>query len=170
MHAENVFLSPFKTTNGMVPFDRISVDLYEPSIQAGIAEQNKEIEAITSQTAAPTFENTIVALERSGSTLNRVLGVFYALRECNSDAALSAVGSRMAPVLSDHSNSINLNEALWKRVKAVYDNADRSKLDTEDKMLLERTYTQLCQQWREPGGRCPRALSRVDAQAHRAAN
>lgn len=141
MNADNVFLSEFKTTHGLIPFDYFTNKDYEPAIDKGIEEQNQEIDAIVNQSATPTFENTIVAFERTGSTLNRVLGVFYAILEADADDELMEISNRVSPKLTEHGSNIYLNEGLWKRVKSVYDNCDRSKLTTEDIMLLEETYS-----------------------------
>ena len=140
MKADNVFLKEFKTTNGMVPFDRITVADYEPAINEAIKEHNAEIDAIVDNPETPTFENTIVALDRAGAMLNRVLGVFYPMLSCNADDALIEVSNRVAPVLSEHSSSITLNEGLWKRVKYVHDNCNVKALDVEDQKLLSETY------------------------------
>ena len=139
--ADNIFLSEFKTTNGAIPFDKITNKDFEPAIEQGIKEQKAEIDNIVNQKATPTFSNTIVALERTGSTLNRVLGVFYPYLSANSDDELMEISTRVSPILSAHGTSISLNEKLWERVKYVYENEDRSKLDKEDIMLLEETYT-----------------------------
>lgn len=139
--AENIFLSEFKTTNGAIPFDKITNKDFEPAIEQGIKEQKEEIDRIVNQSATPTFDNTIVALERTGSTLNRVLGVFYPFLSANSNDELMEISTRVSPILSAHGTSISLNEKLWERVKYVYENEDKSKLDTEDLMLLEETYT-----------------------------
>lgn len=140
MNADNVFFHEFQTTHGAIPFDRITTADFEPAIMQGIKEHNAEVEAIANQTAAPTFENTIVALERAGKTLNRVLNVFYPLLSANADDSLLAVSNRVTPILSEHSNSITLNEKLWQRIKQVHAAFDRSKHDTEDYMLLKSTY------------------------------
>lgn len=138
--AENIFFSEFKTTNGAIPFDKISNSDFEPAIQKGIEEQTQEINAIVFQRSIPTFENTIVALERSGEMLNRVLGVFYPYISANSNEELMEISTRISPVLSAHYTSISLNEELWHRVKTVYEKVDRNTLDKEDIMLLEETY------------------------------
>jgi len=140
IQAENVFLSEFKTTHGLVPFDRIDIAHYEPAIMQGIKEQNEEIAAITANTAPATFENTIVALERSGATLDRVLGVYYAMLAANADDSLNAISERISPILSDHSNSITLNEQLWQRIKYAHDHFDEGRYDQEDRMLMNETY------------------------------
>lgn len=138
--ADNIFLTEFKTTNGAIPFDKITNNDFEPAIQKGIEEQTQQINAIINQRSIPTFENTIVALERSGSTLNRVLGVFYPYLSANSNDELMEISTKVSPILSAHSTSISLNEKLWERVKFVYENIDKSALDKEDRMLLEETY------------------------------
>ena len=140
MNADNVFFHEFQTTHVAIPFDRITTADFEPAIMQGIKEHNAEVEAIANQTAAPTFENTIVALERAGKTLNRVLNVFYPLLSANADDSLLAVSNRVAPILSEHSNGITLNEKLWQRIKQVHATFDRSKHDAEDYMLLKSTY------------------------------
>lgn len=140
MKADNIFLREFKTTNGAIPFDRITTDDYEPAILQAIKEHEEEVLAIANQTEAPTFENTILALEYSGKTLNRVLGVFYPMLSANADDSLIAVSTRISPIISAHSNFVTLNENLWKRINVVYNNFDASKYTNEDKRLLENTY------------------------------
>ena len=95
---------------------------------------------IVNQRSMPTFENTIVALEKSGETLNRTLYVFYAMLSSNADDELMSISQKLSPILSDHNANISLNEKLWERIKFVYDNCDKSKLSNEDKMLLTKTY------------------------------
>ena len=140
MIEDNIFYKPFRTTGGAVPFDRISTADYEPAILRGIEEHDAEVKAIAENQDEATFENTIVALERAGSMLNRVLGVFYPMLSANADDALMAVSSRMAPILSTHFNNITLNEQLWQRVKHVHDHFDASRYDVEDQMLMRETY------------------------------
>ena len=125
---------------GAVPFDRITTADYEPAILRGIEEHDAEVKAIAENQDEATFENTIVALERAGSMLNRVLGVFYPMLSANADDALMEVSSRMAPKLSTHFNNITLNEQLWQRVKHVHDHFDASRHDVEDQMLMRETY------------------------------
>lgn len=140
MKTDNIFLNEFKTRNGAIPFDHITTCDFEPAVQQGITEQNKEIAKIVESKDTPTFENTIVALERSGKTLSRTLGVFYPLLSANADDDMIAVSNRLAPILSEHNNSITLNEKLWQRIKYVKEHFDVSKHDAEDKMLLKDTY------------------------------
>lgn len=140
MIENNIFLKPFNTTGGVVPFDRITTADYEPAILEGIKQHDAEVAAIVDNQDEPTFENTIVALERAGAMLNRVLGVFYPMLSCNADDDLMAVSERMAPVLSEHFNSITLNERLWQRVKHVHDSFDEACHDAVDRMLMRETY------------------------------
>ena len=140
MIENNIFYSPFRTSGGAVPFDRITTADYEPAIRQGIKEHDAEVRVITENQHEATFENTIVALDRAGGMLNRVLGVFYPMLSANADDELMAVSERMAPVLSEHFNSITLNEQLWQRVKYVHDHFDEQGHDVEDRMLMRETY------------------------------
>ena len=140
MIESNIFFRDFRTTGGAIPFDRITTADYEPAIRRGIQEHNDEIDAITGNEAEPTFHNTIVALDRAGAALNRVLGVFYPMLSANADDELLALSERMAPLLSEHFNSITLNTQLWQRVKYVHDHFDTTAHDVEDQMLMRETY------------------------------
>ena len=140
MMRDNIFSRPFKTRGGAIPFDRITTADYEPAIRQGIKEHDAEVESIVNNNDEPTFENTIIALERAGQTLNRVLGVFYPMLSCHADDSLHEVSNRMAPVLSEHFNSITLNERLWQRVKHAHEIFDSDKHDVEDQMLMRETY------------------------------
>lgn len=136
----NPFFDEFATVHNSVPFSSIENKHYEEAIDRGIEIQNKEIADIVNQSVAPTFENTIVALERSGSDLNRVLNVFYPMLSALSDDELMDISLRVSGKLSKHSTDISLNEGLWKRIKTVYDMRDRLNLNAEDSMLLTTTY------------------------------
>lgn len=136
----SIFSQPFDTPHGLVPFNRITNDMYEPAIDEGIARAQAEIDAIANNPEPPTFENTIVALERSGQMLNRVLGVFYPMLSADADDQLMEISERVTPRLTEHSNSITLNRSLWQRIKAVYASFDRDAHDQEDWMLLDKTY------------------------------
>lgn len=136
----NPFFDEFATVHNSVPFSSIENKHYEEAIDRGIEIQNKEIADIVNQSAAPTFDNTIVALERSGSDLNRVLNVFYPMLSALSDDELMDISLRVSGKLSKHSTDISLNEGLWKRIKTVYDMRDKLNIDAEDSMLLTTTY------------------------------
>ena len=140
MNADNVFLSEFKTMNGMIPFDYFTNKDFEPAIDFGIEKAKAEVQAIVDNPEKPTFDNTIVALERTGEDLNRVINVFYPLLSANADDELMEISQRVSPKLSEYGNFISLHEGLWKRVKYVYENCDKNTLCTEDQMLLEKTY------------------------------
>lgn len=140
MIENNIFYSPFRTSGGAIPFDRIATADYEPAIREGIRQHDAEVKAIAANEDEATFENTIVALDRAGIMLNRVLGVFYPMLSANADDLLMAVSELMAPELSDHFNSITLNEQLWQRVKYVHDHFNEHSHDVEDRMLMQETY------------------------------
>ena len=138
--AENPFFHEFNTEHHTAPFSRIANADYEPAIDRGIALAQDEIKAIATNPAEPTFDNTIVALERTGEDLNRVLGVFYPLLSAEANDEMLDIAMRVSPKLSDYSTSITLNEDLWKRVKAVYDKRDSLTLTPEQRTLLQKTY------------------------------
>ncbi len=139
--AQNPFFEEFKgTPHGTPPFDKIDISHYEPAIDRGIKLGLQGVDEIVANPEAPTFENTIVALENSGRDLDRVLNVFFPLESALSDDAVMELSMKITPRLSDYSTSISLNEGLWKRIKAVHDSADTLRLTPEDKMLLKRTY------------------------------
>lgn len=139
--AQNPFFEEFKgTPHGTAPFDRISLSHYEPAIDRGIKLGLHGVDKIVNNPEAPTFENTIVALENAGQDLDRVLNVFYPLESAMSDDAFMELSVKITPRLSEYSTSISLNEGLWERIKTVYDNADTTRLSPEDRMLLKRTY------------------------------
>ncbi len=138
--ASNPFLSKYRTPYGTAPFDQIKTEHYEPAFEAGIRQHQQEIDAIVNQRSIPTFENTIEALDRSGDLLTRVSSVFFALLSAESNDEMMEISQRISPKLSEHSNNINLNEGLFKRVKAVYDNREKMNLTPEQTMLLNETY------------------------------
>lgn len=151
-NASNPFFAEFETVHNTIPFDRIENKHYEEAIDRGMALQNSEIDAIVNSQEAPTFENTIVALERSGADLNRVLGAFYPILSALSDDELMEISLRVSAKLSQHSTGISLNEGLWKRIKAVHDNKDNLSLNPEDAMLLATTYDNFARQGAELQG------------------
>lgn len=128
------------TVRNTVPFSAIDNSMWTPAIDRGIELANAEIKAIVDNPEAPTFDNTVKALENAGADLNRVLNVFYPLLSANSDDEMMEISIDASKKLSDYSTAITLNEGLWKRIENVYENQDKFNLDTEDKMLLQRTY------------------------------
>lgn len=139
-NAQNPFFGKYKTPYETVPFDKIRFEHYEPAFNEGMKRHEKEIDAIVNNNAAPTFENTIVALEKSGDMLNKVSNVFFNLNSSESNDQMMDLSQKLSPMLSQHSNNINLNEKLFQRVKAVYDQKDQLGLNPEEMKLLENTY------------------------------
>lgn len=136
-------MNPFYTQYSIPPFSQISLADYEPAMLEGIRIEDEEIDAIIANAEAPTFENTIVALSNSGALLERVTTVFYNMLSAETSDELDDLAQKMSPVLSEHSNNISLNEKLWQRVKAVYDDCKAQGfvgLDGEQQRLLEITY------------------------------
>jgi peptidyl-dipeptidase Dcp len=122
-------------------FDKIKNEDYAPAFEEGMRQHAAEIEAIANNKAAPTFENTIVAMERSGRLLNRVQTVFYNLVGCNTNDEMQKLDKELAPKLAAHSDAIRLNAKLYQRVKTLFDKRDKLHLDAESKYLLERYNT-----------------------------
>ncbi|HYG99012.1 MAG TPA: M3 family metallopeptidase [Terriglobales bacterium] len=142
LSADNPFARPSTLPYHLPQFDRIKDAHFRPAFEAGMAEQRKEIEAIAQNTAAPTFENTIVAMEKSGRLLDRAASVFFNLNSSNTNPEILKIASEMAPKLAAHQDAIMLDEALFARVNAVYEERAALKLDPESMQLLERTYTE----------------------------
>lgn len=136
---QNPLLEEWDTPYGVPPFDRIEISDYVPALKVGMAEQKAEIEAITANAQAPTFENTVAALELSGRTLSKVQAVLFNLSESENSPEMEAVVEEVTPLLSGHSDDIYMNKALYGRVAAVY-NADRSSLSREQQMVLKKIY------------------------------
>jgi peptidyl-dipeptidase Dcp len=123
-----------------IPFDKIKDDDFQPAIEAGMAEQMKEMEAIADNPAPPTFENTIVAMEKSGQTLQRATAAFFALAGANTNPTLQKVRAIEAPKLAAHRDAIFLDSKLFQRVAAVHKQLDSLKLDPESQRLIKYTY------------------------------
>ncbi len=140
MNAQNPFFEKYTTPYGTVPFDKIKTEHYEPAIREGIRQQAAEIDAIVNNPETPTFTNTILAYEKSGELLDRVTTVFGNLRSAETNDDLQTLAQEMMPLLSEHSNNISLNEELFKRVKAVYNQKEQLNLTPEQTKLLENIY------------------------------
>ena len=137
---QNPLLATYHTPYHTAPFHLIKTEHYEPAILKGMEMHNEEIEAIINNPEQPTFRNTIVALERSGATLDRAATIFGNLLSAETSDELQAIAQRVMPQLSEHSNNISLNEKLFARIKAVYDSAENTQLNQEDRVLLDKTY------------------------------
>ena len=136
--AGKIFDEEWNTPYGTAPFSKIAVEDYVPAVKAGIEAQKAEIDAIVANPEAPTFENTIAAYERAGKLLTKVSGVFYNLSESDSTPAMQAVEEEITPIMTEADDAIFMNEALFARVKAVYD--DMSGLDREQQMVTTKLY------------------------------
>ena len=137
---ENPFLTESTLPYQLPPFDRIDDAHYGPAFERGMAEQIEEIEAIAAQSDPPTFENTIVPLERSGRTLDRVARTFFSLASAHTNDAINGIRNEMAPRLAAHTDQMLLNPALFARVQALYDQRESLGLDAEARRLVEQYY------------------------------
>ena len=122
------------------PFDKIKDEHFAPAYEKGMADQLKEIEPIASSTEPPTFENTIVALEKTGELLERVDRIFSNLASANTNPALQKIETDMAPKLAAQQDEIFLNGPLFKRIETIYNDRDKLGLDDESQWLIERYY------------------------------
>lgn len=136
----NPFLTEFQTEHGVPPFDKIKLEHYEPAFLKGIEEQNANIDAIVNNSEAPTFENVIVAFDNSSPILDRVSAIFYNMTDAEKTDGLNDLSIKLAPTLSEHSDNISLNQELFKKVSAVYQQKESLGLTTEQQRLLEETY------------------------------
>ncbi|MEU8417260.1 M3 family metallopeptidase [Amycolatopsis japonica] len=138
---DNPFAAPSELPYALPPFDRIADEHFLPAFEAGLAEHAAEIEGIANSAEPPTFENTIVALEKSGRLLSRVSSVFFNLAGSNANDEIQRVQAEMAPRLAAHADAINLNPALFARINSLFERKDELGLDTESLRLLERHHT-----------------------------
>ena len=136
----NPLLEQPKNEYGIPAFDQVKPEHYLPAFEAAIAEQKAEIDAIVNNPAEPTFDNTIVALDRTGMTLERVAGVFFNVLEADGNDEMNAIAEKVSPMMSELSDGIILNEALFQRVKFVYDMRDQLGLNPEQMRLVTETY------------------------------
>ena len=135
---QNIFLQEWDTPYGTAPFSKITTDQYMPAFKAGLAEQKANIEAIVKNPDTPTFENTILAYEKSSPILDKVQGVFFNLSESDSTPEMQAIEEEITPVITEASNEIMMNEDLFARVKAVYENS--ASLTREQQMVVKKIY------------------------------
>ena len=140
METSNPFLTDSKAPFGAPEFDKIQNEHYLPAFEQGIVEAKAEIDAIVANTEEPTFENTIEAMEKSGRTLNKVAGVFYNLMEANTNDQMQEIAEKVAPMMTEYSMYVSLNDALFQKVKAVYEKKEELGLDKDQMTLLEDSY------------------------------
>jgi peptidyl-dipeptidase Dcp len=138
--AQNPFFAPSALPYQVPAFDQIHDTDFQPALEEGMKQQLAEVEKIANQADAPTFDNTIVAMERTGALLTRVSKVFFALTQSNTNDTLQKVQREEAPKVAAHRDAIYLNPKLFARVKTLYGQRDTIGLDAESKRLVERYY------------------------------
>ena len=139
-HSVNPFFADYETPFQIPPFEEIKMEHYKPGFEQGMKEHLDEINNITANTEAATFENTFVALERTGKTLDKVSDVFFNLLSSNTNDQMDSLAQEMSPKLSAHSDSILLNKDLFHRVKSVYEKRKSLNLNPEQTRLIEETH------------------------------
>lgn len=137
---QNPFFTEFATPNGVPPFNLIKAEHFVPAYEEAMKQHDQEVDAIVNNTEAPTFDNTVAALDNSGQMLKRVSSVFGGLRGALSDSVIQKIATDMSPLLTEHYDNINLNENLFARIKAVYDDSLNTNLNAEQKRVLDKYY------------------------------
>jgi len=137
---ENPFFSAYNTPNEAPPFDRITMEHYKPAFEEGIRQQKAELDSIINNPDAPTFDNTIVALEYSGALLTRVSSVFYPMTSANTNSEMQKLQVEMASILASHADDIYLNAQLFDRIRTIYSTRDELGFSAEQERLLSETY------------------------------
>lgn len=139
---QNPFFAPSTLPYGLPPFAAIRDEHYRPAFEKGIEEHLAEISNITRRRDMPTFENTMIPLEKSGQTLERVATVFFNKSSADSSDFTNELEEQMAPILAAHSDAIRLDSALYRRIKTLHEQLDQLDLDAESRYLVERYYTE----------------------------
>jgi peptidyl-dipeptidase Dcp len=142
----NPLLGEFNTPHQTAPFNEIKNEHYIPAFQENIKQGEAEIEAIVNHQAAPTFENTVVALDKSGKLLNRTAGIFFNLMSSETNDELQKIAQEVSPMLTKFQNDISLNPVLFRKVKTVYNQKENLGLNAEQQTLLENTYSNFIRQ------------------------
>ena len=137
----NPLIVPFETTFQTVPFDQIKEEHFVPALKHAIEQAKQEIRVLIENPETPDFGNTIEALERSGELAGTIAEIFFNLNSAETNDEIQKIAHTFSPMLSEYSNDIMLNEKLFKRIKSVYDTVDKKSLDTEQLMLLDKTYS-----------------------------
>lgn len=139
---ENPFMKAYDTPYDIPPFDKIQISDYEPAFDAGIAEAKTSIDSITANADAPTFDNTILALDNLSPTLDRVVSVMFALAEADASPELAAVNEKLLPKYTAFTDEMMMNQALFDRVKTLYENIDTVNQPLDERRAITDTYTQ----------------------------
>ncbi|MDZ7737919.1 MAG: M3 family metallopeptidase [Bacteroidales bacterium] len=161
---DNPFFAEFDTPFGVPPFDLIKAEHYKPAIEEGMKQEKAEIEAILNNTDAPTFENTIVAYTRAGSFLDKVTSVLYGLNSANTTPEIQALVKELSPIMSAHSDEINLDPRLFARIKAVYEQKDDLSLEADQLYLLENLYSGFVRNGADLEGEAKEELKEINKQ------
>ncbi|TRX71642.1 M3 family metallopeptidase [Carboxylicivirga sp. M1479] len=140
INGENPFFAKYDTPFNVPPFDQIQPEHYIPAMEKGMAAHKQEIEAIINNTEAPTFNNTIIALDDAGKMLSEVMSVYYSLKSAHGTEGVMAIAAEVGKKMSAHGDDISLNPALFAKVEAVYNMRNDIELTGEQLMLLEDTY------------------------------
>ena len=141
VNSSNPFMAQYTTKYAIPPFNLIKMEHYMPALKAGIEQQNKEIDAIVNNNEAPTFENTVLALDNSGEILNKVALVLYALNESDATPEMQAVAKEFLPALTAQNDEVYMNDRLFARIKAVHDGA--KGLSTAQTRLIDKYYKKM---------------------------
>lgn len=137
---QNLLLKPFQTIHETAPFNSVKIEHYLPAFDAAIEEAKSEVQQIIDNPEQPDFTNTIVALDLAGDRLNRIQNIFFNLNSAETCDEMQEIAQEIAPKLSDFGNDITLNEQLFARINAVYNQRESLVLNTEESTLLEKTY------------------------------
>ena len=136
----NPLVQPFTKPHNTAPFSQIKLEHFKPAFEQAIQEAKTEIDAIVTNKQKPTFENTIEALDLVGNKLSRISSIFFNLNSAETSPEMQKLAQEVSPMLTNYSNDITLNEGLFKRIKAVYEQKDRLKLTPEQQTLLDKNY------------------------------
>ncbi len=136
----NPLLTDWTTPFQVPPFDAVQLDDYRPAFEEAMRVHQQEVRAVYLQRSVPTFENTIAALDRSGLLLDRVSGLFFAMKSSMNNEQMEAIARDIVPELSKHEDDIKLNDLLFQRVKAVYESQEPMSLTAEQRKLLKEYY------------------------------
>ena len=133
---ENPLLEPFD----LAPFSRINTTHFKPAFENALQQARAEVDAIAGNPVAPTFENTVVALDYAGYQLERISSIFFNLNSAETNKEIQSLAQEISPMLAAFGNDITMNKPLFKRIQAVYQETDRQTLTAEQQMLLERKF------------------------------
>ena len=140
MKSTNPFFSEYQTPFKVPPFEQIDTTHFVTAFEKGIAENEMEIDAIVNNSESPTFENTILTLDKSGELLGKVSSVFFSLNSANTNKGMQAISREISPKMTKHRDNISLNDELFKRIKLVYENRENSGLDDQQIRVVEKYY------------------------------